>query len=94
MIGPTSFNYHSDNFSNFCLHDAVISSVVINEENVQLKIGKGFDHNYCVDGYDGKNLLEVAQVKSEKTGIGQKFRKSADVNIISVPSKLNFLGTL
>ena len=42
---------------------------VINLEHEQLKIGKGFDQNYCVDNYDGKNLIEVANVKSEKTGI-------------------------
>ena len=39
------------------------------EEHEQLKIGKGFDQNYCVDGYDGTNILEVAEVKSPKTGI-------------------------
>ena len=44
-------------------------SDVINLEHEQLKIGKGFDQNYCVDNYDGKNLIEVANIKSEKTGI-------------------------
>lgn len=42
---------------------------VIDIENEQLKIGKGFDQNYCIDGYDGKKLINVANVKSEKTGI-------------------------
>ncbi len=42
---------------------------VINEDHEQLKIAKGFDQNYCVDNYDGKSLIEVAKVKSEKTGI-------------------------
>lgn len=42
---------------------------VINSEDDQMKIGSGFDQNYCVDGYDGKKLIEVAEVKSEKTGI-------------------------
>lgn len=42
---------------------------LINNEHAQLKIGKGFDQNYCVDGYDGINVLEVAEVKSPKSGI-------------------------
>lgn len=41
----------------------------INEEHAQLKIGKGFDQNYCVNGYDGINILEVAEVEAPKTGI-------------------------
>jgi len=41
----------------------------INNSNEQLKIGSGYDQNYCVDNYDGKSLIEVAEVKSEKTGI-------------------------
>ena len=41
----------------------------INIENDQLKIGAGFDQNYAIDGYDGKKLINVAKVKSEKTGI-------------------------
>ena len=44
-------------------------SEVINTEDEQLKIGSGFDQNYCIDGYDGKTLIEVADVKSDKTGI-------------------------
>ena len=44
----------------------------INSEHEQIKIGSGFDHNYCVDNYDGKNLIEVADVKSNKTGIRLK----------------------
>lgn len=47
-------------------------SDVINVEDEQLKIGSGFDQNYCIDGYDGKTLIEVADVKSEKTGINLK----------------------
>ena len=43
---------------------------VINNESEQLRIGGGFDHNYCIDGYDGKTLIEAAKIKSEKTGIG------------------------
>ena len=42
---------------------------VINEENEQLKFAKGFDHNYCVDSYDGKTMVDVAEVESKKTGI-------------------------
>ncbi len=44
----------------------------INKESEQLKIGSGYDQNYCVDGYDGKSLIEVAEVESEKTGIKLK----------------------
>ncbi len=42
---------------------------VINQENAQLKIGSGYDQNYCIDGYDGKKLINIATVKSQKTGI-------------------------
>ena len=45
---------------------------VINSDNEQIKIGSGFDQNYVVDGYDGKNLIEIADVKSYKTGINLK----------------------
>ncbi len=41
----------------------------INEENDQLKIGNGYDQNYCIDGYDGKKRIEAAKVKSQNTGI-------------------------
>ena len=44
----------------------------INEDNEQLQFAKGFDHNYCVDNYDGKSLIEVAEIESEKTGITLK----------------------
>jgi aldose 1-epimerase len=44
-------------------------SDVINSENEQLKIGSGFDQNYCIDKYDGKTLIDIAEVKSDKTGI-------------------------
>lgn len=42
---------------------------VINKENEQLKIGAGFDQNFCIDGYDGKKMIDVAKVKSPNTGI-------------------------
>ncbi len=45
---------------------------VINADSEQLKIGSGFDQNYCIDNYDGKNLVDIAEVKSEKTGINLK----------------------
>ena len=45
---------------------------VINSQDEQLKIGSGFDQNYCIDNYDGKTLIEAADVKSAKTGIGVK----------------------
>ena len=44
----------------------------INIKDEQLKIGAGFDQNYCIDGYDGKKLITVAKVLSEKTGIEMK----------------------
>jgi len=42
---------------------------VINSDNNQIKIGSGFDQNYCIDNYDGKNLIKAANVKSKQTGI-------------------------
>lgn len=45
---------------------------VINSDHEQIKIGSGFDQNYCIDNYDGKSLIEVADVKSQKTGINLK----------------------
>lgn len=45
---------------------------VIDSESDQLKIGAGFDQNYCIDGYDGNKLIEAAEVKSAKTGIKLK----------------------
>lgn len=45
---------------------------VINSDDEQIKIGSGFDQNYCIDNYDGKTLIEAADVKSSKTGIGLK----------------------
>ncbi len=41
MREPTSFQYRSDNFSNFCLHDTVISSIVVNKENVDFYFENG-----------------------------------------------------
>ena len=45
---------------------------VIDKDFDQLKIGAGIDQNFCIDGYDGKTMIEVAQVKSPKTGITMK----------------------
>ena len=42
----------------------------IDKESEQLKIGGGFDHNYIIEGYDGKTLIDTAKIKSAKTGIG------------------------
>ncbi len=41
----------------------------INFDNDQLKIGAGYDQNYCIDNYDGTTLINAARVKSGKTGI-------------------------
>ena len=45
---------------------------VIDSDNEQMKIAKGFDQNYCIDNYDGKTLIEIAEVESQKTGIKLK----------------------
>ena len=44
----------------------------INSDFEQIKNASGFDHNYCVDGYNGKDLVEVAKVKSPDSGIELK----------------------
>lgn len=44
----------------------------IDTENEQLKFAKGYDHNFCVDGYDGRSLVDIAEVESEKSGIKLK----------------------
>ena len=44
----------------------------INTPSKQLEIGSGYDQNYCVDNYDGKSVIEIANVKSDKTGIKLK----------------------
>ena len=41
----------------------------ISEDFDQLKIGAGYDQNYCIDGYNGKDLIKAATVVSDKTGI-------------------------
>lgn len=41
----------------------------IDKEFDQLLIGSGFDQNFCIDNYDGKSLINIANVKSPKTGI-------------------------
>lgn len=45
---------------------------VIDKDSDQLKIGGGFDQNYCIDDYDGKTMRKIAKIKSEKTGITLK----------------------
>jgi len=45
---------------------------VIDSDFDQLKIASGFDQNYVIDNYDGKSLIEIADVKSSKTGINLK----------------------
>ena len=42
---------------------------VIEVENEQIKIGSGFDQNFCIDGYDGEKMIDIAKVTSDKTGI-------------------------
>jgi len=35
----------------------------------QMQLASGIDHNFCIDGYDGKKLIKIAEVTSDKTGI-------------------------
>ena len=41
----------------------------INDNDEQLKIVSGYDQNYCINNYDGKTLINIANAESEKTGI-------------------------
>ena len=45
---------------------------VIDSNHEQIKNSKGFDQNYCIDTYDGKSMIEVAEVKSDASGIKMK----------------------
>lgn len=40
----------------------------IENDNIQLKNGKGYDHNFCINGYDG-TLKTAAIVRSDESGI-------------------------
>ncbi len=40
----------------------------IEKDDIQLKNGQGYDHNYCIRGYDG-TLRTAAVVRSDKSGI-------------------------
>ncbi len=39
----------------------------VEADDIQLKIGRGYDHNFRIEGYDG-TLKKFAEVKSEKSG--------------------------
>ena len=52
-------------------------SDLIDEKSEQMEIAKGYDQNYCIDNYDGKTMIEIAEVESEKTGI--KLKVSTDL---------------
>ena len=41
----------------------------INEDNEMLKNSNGYDQNFCIDNYNGKDLIDIAEVYSEKSGI-------------------------
>ncbi len=43
----------------------------INEENEQLKLGQGYDHNWVIDDYDG-TVRKVAEVLEETSGISME----------------------
>lgn len=40
----------------------------IEKDDVQLKNGRGYDHNFCINGYDG-SLKTAAIIKGDKSGI-------------------------
>lgn len=42
---------------------------IINSDASEVRRTSGVDHNFCIDGYDGKSLKTAAKVKSENTGI-------------------------
>ncbi len=44
----------------------------IDSKNEQMLFAKGYDHNFCIDGYDGKTLINAAEVKSNYSGIKLK----------------------
>ncbi len=56
----------------FDFHKAKKIGDVINNKSQQLELAGGFDHNYCIDNYDGKTLIDAAYIDSEKTGIKLK----------------------
>lgn len=58
-VGGTPFDFSKPTKIGDAIH--------LNHE--QLKLVKGFDHNYCVNKYDGKVLVDIAEIYSEKTGI-------------------------
>ena len=62
MVKDTPFDFHAPKKI----------GEVVNSENEQIKIAGGFDHNYTLKNYDGKNLIDAAYVESEKTGIKLK----------------------
>ncbi|WP_285057701.1 aldose epimerase family protein [Pedobacter ginsengisoli] len=41
----------------------------IEEDNDQLKAGKGYDHNYVLNGTEGLGMTHAATVKGDKSGI-------------------------
>ena len=41
----------------------------INSDYQPLQQTNGFDQNYCIEGYDGKKTIDIANIKSEKSGI-------------------------
>lgn len=53
----------------FDLREETVIKDVIDKDFDQLKIGSGIDQNFCIDGYDGEKMIDVAEVKSLKTGI-------------------------
>ena len=52
-------------------HDDESIEDILEEEEFfeQMKIASGIDHNFCIDGYDGKKIIKIAEVTSDKTGI-------------------------
>ena len=48
-----------------------IGKEIDNKDFTQLKLVKGYDHNFCVDGYNGKKKL-IAEVSDPKSGRSMK----------------------
>ena len=80
MRETTSFIYRSDNFSNFCLHDAVISSIVVDEENV--------------DFYFENGLTQIGSEEKTKDALIRIKIRQDDINVyLSTQQKNIFSNT-
>lgn len=46
-----------------------VSDAIDSDPEQSKLVSGGFDHNLCINGYNGKTLVEAAKIKSPKTGI-------------------------